>query len=199
MILIVGGQHRKIGKTALIEAILSEFPELEWTAVKITTHHGRLGSEPGVSLRRESAPSPKSDTGRYLAAGAAQAWLVTASPGAVGAACEELRRAGILDGPAVIESGAAAEHFEEGVFLFVADADPDAEFKEAARRYLEWVDAFVVTAPARPAPAWPLRLPPGRPRFWARPPGFRSRPLMEFLRAKLAPPVSRPPAKPSGR
>ncbi len=197
MILIVGGQHRKIGKTALIEALVRRFPSVPWTAVKITTHHGPAGSEE-LRVLEETLPSPETDTGRYLAAGAARAYLVQCAGGAVRDACEALRGAGILRGPVVIESGAAAEYLDPALFLFLADADPEAEAKESARRRLSRADAFVVTAPRRPGPIYRLRLPAGRPRFYVRPPEFRSRPLIEFVAARLglrAQPFSRPPGE----
>ena len=37
-LIVVGGQCRKVGKTALIVDIIQATPELRWTAVKITPH-----------------------------------------------------------------------------------------------------------------------------------------------------------------
>ncbi len=187
MIVIVGGQHRKIGKTALIEAILRGLPAAGWTAVKITTHHAPAGSEKPVRVLEETAPSPESDTGRYLAAGAARAYLVQCSENAVVDACEALRRSGILEGAVVIESGTAAEHLPADVFLLLVDADPRADAKPGFPLAIERAGAFVVTVPPGPGPACRLRLPPGPPRFFVRPWAFHSRPLIEFLRAKLRP------------
>lgn len=68
MIVVVGGQARKAGKTRAVCAIIAATPEARWTAVKITPH----AHEPGVSNNP--------DTERYLAAGAYAAHLITGSP-----------------------------------------------------------------------------------------------------------------------
>jgi hypothetical protein len=71
---VVGGGGRGAGKTALICGIMRALPECRWTAVKITSHaHGH--SEP---VFEETVTGERNDTGRYLAAGARRALLVTA-------------------------------------------------------------------------------------------------------------------------
>lgn len=200
MILIIGGQRRKIGKTALVETILRAFPERRWTAVKITTHHDPPGRGPKVQIREEREVSPDTDTGRYLAAGAARAYLVRCAPDAVAEACGELKRLGVLEGPAVIESGAAARCVRPRTFVFLVDADPEAEAKGSFQAYSEQADAFVIVATGRPAPAYRLRLPAGRPRFFVPPGNFRSRPLLAFLRERLeSAPFSQRREEPRGR
>jgi len=195
MLLIVGGQRRKIGKTALIETILREFPDVPWTAVKITTHHEPPPGERAWVLE-EGVPSPETDTGRYLRAGASRAYLVRTAREAMAETCGGLRRGGVLEEPAIIESAAAAEHLTPAVFLFLVDADPDADSKESARRYLRRADAFVVTVSGRHASGYNVALPAGVPRFYVRPLEFRSRPLMEFVARGLG--LSRFSPRPEG-
>lgn len=67
MIVLVGGQTRKSGKTTVICEIISATPEAEWHAVKITPHH----HEPGESANP--------DTHRFLSAGAVSAELLAAA------------------------------------------------------------------------------------------------------------------------
>ena len=95
-VLVVGGTRRKAGKTSLAEAILHSFPEMRWTAVKISTHRHRklvagmkeLASGPHTAAYRilehtrrtlstRSSAHPR-DTGRFLAAGAVRSLLLEA-------------------------------------------------------------------------------------------------------------------------
>ena len=75
-IIVVGGSSRGAGKTALICGLIAALPEFRWIAVKITTHdHGHAGS-----IFEETLPGEETDTARYLAAGAARAFLATPAP-----------------------------------------------------------------------------------------------------------------------
>jgi hypothetical protein len=72
-IIVVGGSSRGAGKTALVCGLIAALPEFHWTAVKITTHdHGQH-----TPIWEEMRPGEETDTGRYLAAGAARAFLIT--------------------------------------------------------------------------------------------------------------------------
>jgi hypothetical protein len=72
-IIVVGGSTRGVGKTTLVCGLIAALPEFHWTAVKITTHdHGRLSP-----IWEETLPGEETDTARYLAAGAARAFLAT--------------------------------------------------------------------------------------------------------------------------
>lgn len=72
-IIVVGGGGRGAGKTALVCGLMRALPEIVWTAVKVTTHeHGKP-----TPIWEETEPGDGSDTGRYLAAGARRALLVT--------------------------------------------------------------------------------------------------------------------------
>src|SRR5579863_4544376 len=74
-LIVVGGGGRGAGKTALVCGLIRAFPEIEWTAIKITTHeHGKA-----TAIWEETTPGQETDTARYLAAGARRALLVTAT------------------------------------------------------------------------------------------------------------------------
>lgn len=76
-IIIVGGGGRGAGKTALVCGLMRALPEIAWTAVKVTTHeHGHEHGKP-TPIWEETESGEGSDTGRYLAAGARRAFLVT--------------------------------------------------------------------------------------------------------------------------
>jgi hypothetical protein len=62
--ILVGGEARKSGKTALVCQILRWFPERRWVAVKVSSH-------------RHEEPHPLGgDTARYRESGAAEALLI---------------------------------------------------------------------------------------------------------------------------
>jgi hypothetical protein len=72
-IVVVGGNSRGVGKTALVCGLIAALPEFRWTAVKIATHdHGH--PEP---IWEETEPGQGTGTARYLAAGAERALLAT--------------------------------------------------------------------------------------------------------------------------
>lgn len=72
-IIVVGGSSQGAGKTTLVCGLITALPEFHWNAVKITTHdHGQH-----TPIWEEMRPGEETDTARYLAAGAARAFLVT--------------------------------------------------------------------------------------------------------------------------
>ncbi len=73
-VLVVGGSGRGAGKTAVGCALIAAIRELRWAAVKVSPH----SHESGEGIREETDASSPKDTGRYLAAGARRAFLVTA-------------------------------------------------------------------------------------------------------------------------
>ena len=101
MLVVVGGHSRNIGKTAVVAGLIRKLRDRHWTAVKITQYgHGQCsdngkdcGCEPEAAegiehpfaLSEEYEPS-KTDSGRFLAAGAERSfWLRTPARGLVGA------------------------------------------------------------------------------------------------------------------
>jgi len=115
VVIAVGGNSRKAGKTSVICALMRALPQARWTAVKITPH-AHPGSQGG-------------DTARFLAAGAKRALVLASAPA-------EWPR-----GNVIVESGSAGN---VDLRLMVLDTTL-AEFKESARAMLDLVDAFVIT------------------------------------------------------
>jgi len=152
--LVVGGQARGVGKTALVVDVIRAFPEAGWTAVKITPHgHGawpELGepSEGGSAaqaalLQEETDCSERTDSSRYLAAGARRAFWLQTPPGGLADGMTLLR--GTLAGTenVILESNAILEFIRPALYLVVLDPElPD--FKESARRFIDRADALVL-------------------------------------------------------
>lgn len=106
MIVVVGGQARKVGKTQAVCDIISATPHAGWVAVKISPHrHGPAG------------PTP--DTERFLRAGAREAHL---TDGAIPAGDN-----------VIVESNSVLESLTPDLVVFVVDpANPDWKHSASA-------------------------------------------------------------------
>jgi len=93
VIVVVGGNRRKAGKTTVICEIIAATRSARWTAVKLTPH---------VHEKTDHG-----DTERYLAAGAARASLSDVYSE--------------LEGNVIIESNSVLDRLKPDVFVFVDD------------------------------------------------------------------------------
>jgi hypothetical protein len=153
---VVGGQCRKVGKTALVVDLISALRGFEWTAVKITPYSdsGCPVNGPGCGcppdehtfVIREEANPGAGDTGRFLAAGARRALWAQTKTGQFKNVLAPLVTALGDDHHVMIESNAIVEFWRPDLLLMVLDpANPD--FKDSAGSLLELADAFVFRSP----------------------------------------------------
>lgn len=156
-LVVVAGQCGKVGKTLLVTDLIAALGDLEWTAVKITPHveadcsiqdpeHNRSPNEHTVEIREEQDRSGRTDTSRFLLAGAKKAFWLQARPGslqeAVGPLAAHLSSAPYI----VIESNAILEFWRPAIALVVLDPlNPD--FKPSAEFAIPLADAFVLRSP----------------------------------------------------
>jgi hypothetical protein len=156
-LLVVGGQCRNVGKSALVVDVIKAFPNLQWTAVKITPYvdsgcpvNGPLcgcsSNEHLFATHEEVNADGGSDSSRFLAAGAQRAiWLQTREgqlEPSLGSLKEKLATATHV----IIESDALMRFWKPSLFLMVLDpANPD--FKRSALENLPSADAFVFRSP----------------------------------------------------
>lgn len=116
MIVVVGGQARKVGKTRAVCDIIKATREARWIAIKVSPH--------------EHGPSDReTDTDRYKAAGAVEATLVQQLPPLP------------ANRNVIIESNSALDAVKPDLFIFVAE--PQAEWKESAHRVIDRADYVV--------------------------------------------------------
>ena len=130
MRIIVGGETRKAGKTTVVCRLIRGFPDLTWTAVKISAH--AHGLPPGAwALVAEAESGPANDTQRYLGAGAAHAlWLRGNLEAALPALRERLAHAPHW----IVESTRAAAWLEHDVAILVTNENGE-EIKNHARDF----------------------------------------------------------------
>jgi hypothetical protein len=199
MLVTVGGHSRNIGKTSVVAGIISALPEFGWTALKITQYgHGicSANSEPcdcatdydhPYSLSEENDPQFRSDSARFLAAGAKRAlWLRTAM-GQLGVAVPELRAILERDPYVIVESNSMLQFFRPDVYVSVLDFAV-SDFKDTALRYLDRADAVITVHEEFGEPAWSKvsrKLWQAKPRFPIEPPPYVSDAFIDWMRRRL--------------
>jgi hypothetical protein len=153
---VVGGQSRDVGKTSVVAAIIAALPQLGWTAVKITQFgHGicsRSGEPCGCAAVAPDCPyaideerdtSGRTDTSRFLRAGARRALWVRTPIHALAPAIPALRAALAGSENVIMESNSVVEFWRPDVYLTVLDPAVK-DFKVSARRFLNCADAALV-------------------------------------------------------
>jgi hypothetical protein len=130
MRIIVGGESKNAGKTTVVCRLIRGFPDIPWTAVKLSGHAHDL--EPGAwALAAESTAGTATDTQRYLAAGAAHAlWVRGDAEAALPALRERLARAPNW----IIESTRAVDWIEHD-FAILVTAEDSSEVKPHAKGF----------------------------------------------------------------
>lgn len=126
-VIVIAGQARNVGKTALACAILRAFPERHWTAVKITPH-------------THTTESTSPDTERFLAAGARRAVLLE-SPDLE----HDIHRIDAIlaaGGDVLIESNTVLLYHQPDV-AFLVTSNAISEVKPSAIAILDRVHAVV--------------------------------------------------------
>lgn len=158
MIFVVGGHSRNIGKTSAMCAAISATREANWTAVKITQYgHGRCSDHGGecscapanaihpYALDEQKAPDG-TDSGRYLAAGAARSFWLRTRQGEMAEAMPVLRDLIARSGNTILESNSVLALVDPDVYVFVLDPAV-ADWKRSAQMQATRADALVRTGP----------------------------------------------------
>ena len=148
-LILVGGQAKDIGKTTLICNIISALPDLQWNAIKITSHeHETRGCQLRVdgsswSIFEQISAGTPNDTVRFVQAGAAKAFLVQVGSALV-EAFAALSKLLPRNANLIVESNRAAAILEPDLFLLIA-AGAERDFKPSAEQQLAKVDAVLWT------------------------------------------------------
>ena len=199
-IVVVGGHTRNIGKTSVVAGIIRAFPEMRWTAFKITQFgHGvcSANGEPcdcetgshTVAVSEERDRASGTDSARYLAAGAVRSFWVRTRMGQLAEAMPRIRKEMAASENVVIESNSILRFLRPDVYLSVLDPGT-ADFKDSARLYLDLADAVLVPRGELGRPEWKgvsLRLLEGTPVLTIEPPDYVTGAVVEFLAGRLRP------------
>src|SRR5512141_2076937 len=101
-IVVIGGHSRSVGKTSVVAGLIAAFPEMRWTAVKITQYGHGICSADGAAcacatadhswaITEEQDRGGESDSSRFLVAGARKSWWVRTQQGMLAEAMPALR------------------------------------------------------------------------------------------------------------
>lgn len=196
-IIVVGGHSRSVGKTSVVAGLIAALRDFDWTALKITQYGHGVCSANGQpcdcatadhawAITEEHDRSGKSDTSRFLVAGAARVFWARTEQGRLAEAMPTLRKR--LEGArnVIIESNSVLKFLRPDVYLTVLDpATPD--FKNSAREFLDRANA-VILHEAPGGPEWQsvsLKPVTDRPMFPITPPNYVTSEIAEFVRSSL--------------
>jgi hypothetical protein len=197
---VVGGHSRNIGKTSVMAGLIRSMKSRHWTAVKITqyghgvcSHDGQpcgcAPTEHPFVLTEECDAKGRSDTSRFLQAGARRSLWLRVRQGQLAEAMPLLERALAGDECVMIESNSILQYMEPSVYLAVLDSR-QTDFKPSALKYLRRADALVPIASGCGfnAQAWPAldhRMLKSKKNFPVTAGGYSSRELCQFVRQIL--------------
>jgi hypothetical protein len=197
-IIVIGGHSRSVGKTSVAAGLISALRRYNWTAFKITQYGHGICSKSGKSchcasddhtwaISEEKDRSGDSDTSRFLAAGAHQAWWVRTEQGRLAEAIPTVQHQLSESENAILESNSLLKFIRPDLYLTVLDP-ATADFKQSAREFLDLADAIILHQSPGDTSAWSgISIKPGngRPAFRIQPPKYITDEIVEFVRKRL--------------
>lgn len=199
MLVVVGGHSRNIGKTSVVAGLIRRLRDRKWTAVKITQYGHGVCSHAGEACGCETEPEHpfavseeyepgRTDSGRFLAAGAERSFWLRAPMGELGRAKATIDKIVRQNENVIMESNSVLELLEPDVFLMVLDFSCE-DFKPSSARFLNRADAFVVIDRGINVPLWEdiaRGLWDEKPQFAVKPPAYVNAAVCEFVKSRLA-------------
>ena len=195
-VIVIGGHSRNVGKTSVVAGIIAALPGYQWTAMKITQYGHGICSQNGETchcatddhswaISEETNHDGKSDTSRFLLAGAAQSWWVRTERGRLAEAMPTIRQKLAGSKNAILESNSVIKFVHPDLYLTVLDP-ATADFKKSAQEFLDQADAVILHA--SPGNSWTnvsLKPVAGRPVFTIQPPPYVTPEIVDFVRSRL--------------
>ena len=195
-IIVVGGQSRSVGKTSVAAGLLEAFAAHCWTAFKITQFgHGRCSLNGKVchcatadhrwAITEEREPSGRSDTSRFLRAGAKRVFWVRTQQGRLADAVPAIRERLAAADNTLIESNSIVQFIRPDLYLTVLDPAVK-DFKTSAQTLLDRADALILHRPngtSGNGVFHNLRL--DRPMFSIQPPPYLTQEIVDFVASRL--------------
>lgn len=196
--IIIGGHSRNVGKTSVVAGLIAALPEFHWTAIKITQYGHGICSKKGQAcacatadhnwaISEEADRSGKSDTSRFLLAGAASAFWVRTQQGHLDDALPALREKLAEKKNVICESNSLLRFVKPELYLTVLNPQT-TDFKASAREFLERADAVILHEQPESGPAWrklSLDAVASKPKFCIHPPPYVTPEITEFVRSRL--------------
>jgi hypothetical protein len=205
MLVVVGGHSRNLGKTTVVAGLIRRLRDRQWTALKITqygnavcSHHAGeavCGCEPGDGSEfalTEEYEANDTDSGRFLAAGAARSFWMRVPAGELARAEKMLRKILRQGENVIVESNSVMELVNPELFLMLLDFGCE-DFKPSSLRYMDRADAFVVIDRGINAPLWQgvaAGLWDEKPQFLVKAPRYVTPELAAFVAGKMRAPAA---------
>jgi hypothetical protein len=199
MLVVVGGHSRNIGKTSVVAGLIRKLRERRWVALKITqygngvcerhTGEAACGCEPESGepfALSEEFEASKTDTGRFLAAGADRSFWLRVPSGELPRAAEMVHKILRQGQNVIVESNSVMELVQPDVFLMLLDFSCE-DFKPSSLRFMDRADGFVVIDQGINAPLWAgvaQGLWDQKPQFLVKPPRYVTSEIAEFVKSK---------------
>jgi hypothetical protein len=194
--IVVGGHTRNVGKTSVVVGLIAALPEYHWTALKITQFGHGMCSADGEpchcatdehvwGITEEKDPAGKSDSSRFLSAGAERVWWVRSQQGKLAEAMPAIRHR--LKGAknVIFESNSILKFVKPDLYLTVLDP-ATKDFKSSAQEFLDRADAVLLHGGDRFE--WEgvsLKPVQGRPVFPIMPPEYVTEEMVQFVKERL--------------
>lgn len=198
--IVIGGHSRSVGKTSVVAGLIAALPEFRWTAMKITQYGHGICSANGQAcdchtadhswaVSEEKNRDGKSDSSRFLVAGAVQAWWVRTEQGRLAEAMPRVREILARSENAIIESNSILRFLKPDLYLIVLDPQT-ADFKTSAQIFLDRADAVLLHGGDNSGDAaWKgvsMKLIAECTTFAIRPPEYVTPEIVEFVRRRMA-------------
>ena len=197
-IIVIGGHSRNVGKTSVVAGLIANLPAYNWTAFKLTQFgHGRcsLNGKPcqcatadhAWAITEEKDRSGKSDSSRFLTAGAKHSFWVRTAQGQLAKAMPAIQRRLDQTENAILESNSILKFIQPELYISVLDPS-NQDFKSSAQQFLGRADAIILHRSEQHEPNWPgvsLKTLPDRPVFMVAPPDYLSSEVVKFVERRI--------------
>src|SRR3954470_821207 len=197
-IMVIGGHSRNVGKPSVVSGLIASLTPYNWTAFKLTHFgHGRcsLNGKPcqcetadhAWAITEEKDRSGKTDSSRFLVAGAKHSFWVRTAQGQLDKAIPAIQRRLHSAENAILESNSIMKFIQPDVYISVLDP-ANEDFKSSAQKYLERADAVILHRSGIHESRWPgisLGSASDRPVFVIDPPDYASSEVVDFVVRRL--------------
>ena len=153
-VVVIGGHSRNVGKTSVVAGLIAALPAYNWTAFKLTQFgHGRCSmngrpcdcapADRCWAITEERDRTGKSDSARFLAAGAQRSFWLRTEQGRLADALPTIQRRIAEAENAILESNSILQFIQPDIYISVLDPGTE-DFKASAEKYLDRADAIVL-------------------------------------------------------
>lgn len=151
-ILMIGGNARKSGKTSMICRLLGYYGKnYSIAAVKVALYddweifrkHYPEASESGYLEIKENNPEDRKDSGKFLTAGAAESWFISAASGNEDRVLQKIMDIEDQIDWMILESNVMRKYIDPGLFVMVNHSGK--EMKASAKELSPFSDLHVST------------------------------------------------------